>query len=97
MGMQPVYHSAANGVGGSDGGTYQSGLGMVSERIATLQMEKAVLVTRNDFEGLSRLAEVESELRETQAAIKMAQAQLGRVRRSSSVRRPRSRSSRVRR
>ena len=84
MGMQVAYQEAATAVGGADGGRYQNGLGMVSERIASLQMERAVLSTRHDFEGRSRLAEVESELRATQAVIKLAQEQLGRVRRSKS-------------
>jgi hypothetical protein len=84
MGMQVAYQEAATAVGGADGGRYQNGLGMVSERIASLQMERAVLATRHDFEGRSRLAEVESELRATQAVIKLAQEQLGRVRRSKS-------------
>lgn len=63
-------------------GAYRSGLGMVSERIATLQMARAVLATRNDMEGLSHLIQVENELRETQVAIQLARDQLGRTRRS---------------
>jgi hypothetical protein len=58
---------------------------MVSERIATLQMERAVLALRSDFEGLRRLADVEGELQATQAAIQLAREQLGRARRPSDV------------
>jgi hypothetical protein len=71
--------------GGDEGGAYQNGLGMVSERIATLQMERAVLALRSDFEGLRRLADVEGELQATQAAIQLAREQLGRARRPSDV------------
>ena len=92
MRTQSTYQLSASAVRGADGGTYQTGLGMVSERIANLQMERAVLATRNDFEALSRLTQVETELRATHAAIKLAQEQLGRSRSRS-----RSRSSRSRR
>jgi hypothetical protein len=73
---------------GGDYGDYVSGLGLVSEHVATLQMERAVLATRVDAEGRRRLAGVEAEMRAMQAAIRLARSQIVTARPRSHGRRP---------
>ena len=66
----PLFADAAGG--DEETGRYQSGLGLVSEHVATLQMERAVLAVRSDSVAAQQLRIVEGELRATLAAISCA-------------------------